>query len=311
LHHWASLHENFITDAFSHVLKRLLNDDERAGIEVLQFLTNERFPPVGITTPIIVRTQVTLARGRPDIVISRLNHLVYVETKVESGLGDRQLERYLEQLEESTLPDATTLVVLSRYPVKVPAPIKKRVISKRWYQVAHVLTDILKREAIKNPVNKFLIEQLIGFFEARNITMGQVGAEMLVGLKAFDSLLSMVSEAILSQKMTTKDTFGRAWSGYYFDKPKKDFFFGVWHDRSNVLVFETHKFPVVNDADRRLGFGRMKSASYAPNKKAWVNELVLDCEEVNFFALTRAEQLHRVELFLAESLKAVRTVKEN
>lgn len=309
LHRWASQQdENFITDAFAHLLRHLLADDEGVGVELLQYLTGERFPVVSSAKIIQVRTQVTVAQGRPDIEFSSKDHLVYVEAKVESGLGNRQLERYLEELDDRKPPQATTLVVLSRYPVEIPPAIGDRVIAKRWYQVAHWLAE--RKCEVKNVVNTFLIEQIIEFFEARNITMEKVGPEMLPGLKAFRSLMAMVSEAITAQKMTMKDSFGRDWSGYYLDKEKQDFFFGLYHDRPHVLVFATNKFPIVADADKQLGFGKVERASYAPNKRVWINELFLDSEEAPFFALSRKEQMDRVEAVLSKSLIAVQKIRQ-
>jgi hypothetical protein len=102
LHRWASRQdENFITDAFAHLLRHLLADDAAVGRKLLQFLTDEKFSVGSNNGSIQVKTQVTLAQGRPDIEISSECQLVYVEAKVESGLGDRQLERYVIEL----LPD--------------------------------------------------------------------------------------------------------------------------------------------------------------------------------------------------------------
>lgn len=310
LHRWASRQdENFITDAFAHLLRHLLDADAAVGMKLLQFLTDERFSVAPNISSIQVKTQVTLAQGRPDIEISNELHLVYVEAKVESGLGNRQLERYLEELDGKKSPENTTLVVLSRYPVEVPSASRERVVTKRWYQVAHWLVE--SRSEVKNVVNLFLVEQLISFFEARNITMEKVGPEMLPGLKAFDSLMAMVAEAILAQKMTLKDSFGRDWSGCYFDKTKQDFFFGVYHERPHILVFATNKFPILADADKLLGFGKSERASYAPNKRIWSNELRLNSEEAPFFALSRKEQMDRIESFLRESLIAVQRIRQS
>lgn len=311
LHHWASRQdENFITDAFAHLLRRLLAEDGPAGIQLVRFLTDDRFPDIPNATAIIVRTQVTVAKGRPDIEISGLNHLIYVEAKVESGLGDRQLERYLEELDAANAPEASTLVVLSRYPVEITPSISHRVIAKRWYQVAHWLVEALGRGEVKNSVNQFLVEQLLEFFKTRNITMEKCESEMLKGVQAFRNLTAMVSEAIVGRQMTLKDSFGREWAGYYFDKTNQDFFLGVYYERLNVLVFETKNFPVVPDADQRLGFGKVSRVYHTTNKRLWMNELFLDSDEVKFFAQTREGQMQCIEKFLSDSLDAVARIRE-
>ncbi len=312
LHHWASRHdENFITDAFAHLLRHLLADDKAVGIELLMYLTDGRFSAALAEKTINVRTQVTVAKGRPDIEISSSTHLLYVEAKVESGLGEQQLERYLMELGAQKPQEASTLVVLSHYPIEIPTAIRNRVVARRWYQVAHWLIESLARGDVKNDVNKFLVGQLIDFFQARNITMEKVGPEMLTGLRAFRSLTAMLSEAIAGRRMTVKDSFGRDWAGYYFDKGKQEFFLGVYYERLNILVFETKSFPVVADADTRLGFGKVSRVSHTLNKRIWTNELILDSDEVKIFELARDEQMHRIERFLSDSLDAVATIRED
>jgi len=310
LHHWASRQdENFITDAFAHLLRHLIARDKMVGMELLSYLTNERLSVTFGDSPIEIRTQVTVAKGRPDIEICSIDHLVYVEAKVESGLGDRQLERYLEELDACKSPEASTLVVLSRYPVEIHSDISKRVVARRWYQVAHWLIEALERGDIKDCVSKFLVEQMIDFFKARNITMEKVGPDMLTGVRAFRSLTAMLSEAIFAKRMTVKDSFGREWAGYYFNKKEQDFFLGVYYEQLNILVFETHNFPVIPDISTVLNTGKIVRANHIRNKHQWKNELALDSEEFNFFEQTRECQMQCIEKFLSDSLEAVKTVQ--
>lgn len=305
LHRWAwRQDENFITDAFAFLLRRLLTEDFAVGIELVQFVAGDRIPVATTAATIRVRTQVTVAQGRPDIEISCPNHLVYIEAKVESGFGAQQLERYLAALDARLPPHSTTLVVLSRYPADIPSTISDRVIARRWHQVAHRLMEIRERKAIKGDVNKFLLEQLLGFFVARNITMERVGPELMSGVRAFRSLIAMVSEALSARHVTMADTFGRQWAGYYFDQKAQEFFLGAYYDRPHVLVFETYKFPVVPDAAEKLGFGKM-----GPGR--WENELDLQSEDVRFFALNQQEQFQKVEKFLSDSIEAARTMRRD
>lgn len=310
LHHWASRQdENFITDAFAHLLRHLIAKDKMVGMELLSYLNNERLSVAFGDNPIEIRTQVTVAKGRPDIEISGIDHLVYIEAKVESGLGDRQLERYLEDLDACKSPEASTLVVLSRYPVEIHSDISTRVVTRRWYQVAHWLIDALARGDIKDCANKFLVEQMIDFFKARNITMEKVGPEMLTGVRAFRSLTAMLSEAILAKGMTSKDSFGRYWAGYYLDKTKQEFFFGVYYERLNILVFETYKLSVIPDISLDLSIGKIVRDSYTTNKHKWRNELALDSKDVSFFDQERDFQMQCIEKFFSDSLEAVKKIQ--
>lgn len=311
LHRWASRQdENFITDAFTHLLQRLILEDTRAGLGLIEKLIGKRLPIECDPASIHVSTQVTLAKGRPDLVIGWPQHLVYVEAKVESGLGNRQLERYLEELDTKVPPERSTLVVLSRYPVDVDQGIVDRVVARRWYQVAHWLIESLEQNLVTDNINKFLVDQLVGFFKARNITMERVEPEIVAGVRSFKSLVAMVTEAISARRTTMAPSFGRDWAGWYFDKKVQDFFYGVYYERPNVVVFETTMCPVPSDADKRLGVGRMSADSTTPNKRKWCNDLVLDSEEVKFFVLSREEQMRRIETFLAECIDAANRIRE-
>jgi len=311
LHRWASRQdENFITDAFTHLLNRLILEDTQAGLGLIEKLTGKKLPIDLDSANVHVSTQVTLAKGRPDLVISWPLHLVYVEAKVESGLGNRQLERYLEELDIRVPPERSTLVVLSRYPVGVDQGIVDRVVARRWYQIAHWLIESLEHNLVKDTINRFLVGQLVGFFKSRNITMERVEPELVAGVRSFKSLVAMATEAIAARKLSMEPSFGRYWAGWYFDKTRQDFFFGVYYESPSVVVFETKKCPVPSDADQRLGFGRMSGDSSTPNKRKWCNDLVLDSDDVNFFALTREEQMHRIDTFLVECIAAANRIRE-
>lgn len=140
--------------------------------------------------------------------------------------------------------------------------------------------------------------------------MERVEPELLAGIRSFRSLVAMVTEAIAARKSTMEPSFGRHWAGWYFDKTKQDFFFGVYYESPSVVVFETKKFPVPSDADQRIGFGRMSGDGTTPNKRKWCRDLVLDSDEVNFFALNREEQMRQIEIFLAECINAVNSIRE-
>lgn len=312
LHRWASRQdENFITDAFTHLLQRLIREDGIAGLGLIQKLTGGRISTECDPASIQVSTQVTLAKGRPDLVIRWPGHLVYVEAKVESGLGNRQLERYLEELDAKVPSDCSTLVLLSRYPVDVGRVIVDRVTARRWYQIAHWLIESLEQNLVKDTINRFLVNQLVGFFTARNITMERVEPDLITGIRSFQSLMAMLAEAISAKRMTMAASFGRDWAGWYFDREKQEFFFGVYYVRPNVVVFETKMCPVPSDANERLGIGRMSRDSTTPNKRKWCNDFVLDSEDMKFFALSREEQMRCIEGVLSDCIFSANRVRED
>ena len=125
--------------------------------------------------------------------------------------------------------------------------------------------------------------------------MEKVGPELVAGVRAFRSLISMAAEVIASHGISTAPTFGRDWAGYYFDKTKQEYFFGAYYEKPQSLVFETH-FAVSPEAVTEIGMGKVI------NRK-WVNELSLDDEAEPFFSLDRSQQLDRIARFFARSLE--------
>jgi hypothetical protein len=217
-------------------------------------------------------------------------------------LGDKQLERYVDEL-DCNASTSSTLVVLSRYPVEISSNISNRVVARRWYQIAHWLHDKLEHGAVNDVVNQFLVKQLIDFFEGRNILMEKVGPELVTGMRAFRSLIAMVSEAITARQMTMNKSFARDWAGYYFDREKQDFFLGLYYERPEFLVFETYNFAVVPNAAEKLGIGEMRG-------KRWEWSFPLQLEEVGFFSFDREQQMKCVAEFLDDSINAANKVRQ-
>lgn len=317
LHRWASRQdENFITDSFAHLLRRLLRDDTAVGIEIIRQITDGQFNvELQDAKAVAVSTQVSISLGRPDIEISALGQIIYVESKVESGLGDRQLHRYLDELDSKTDVSIKVLVLLSRYPIDIGADIANRVVRKRWYQIADILVEKLDSACIKDTIDKFLVEQFVDFLRARNITMARISWELPNGVTSLRSLVAMLDEAIAAVNCPRARSAAWDWIGYYLVEAveggnnRKPFFVGVYFDRPALLVFETNEVAVIANAMEVAGFGRVVNDRYKPGGTKWVNELVLDSEDVHFFALSRERQMQAVEQFLHVSIEAANHIR--
>jgi hypothetical protein len=319
LHRWSSRQdENFVTDSFAHALRRLLEFDPMVGLEILRRLTDYRLNVTqqSEAQSIAVTTQVTTELGTPDIEIRACDHLAYIESKVEAELGDRQLERYLEMLEKDSDVSSRTLVLLSRYPVELDQGLSERVVQRRWYQVADWLHAALRSHSILDPINVFLVEQFIGFLQSRNITMEKVGWDLPGGVKSLRSLALMLGEAIAAVKFAKEKSVAWDYVGFSVlekdklsGKPIKPFFLGIYYEHPEVIVFETNQASVGDDAIERVGFGKLVIDRDKQSGKKWVNELLLDSEDVHFFALSRERQMQRVEEFLRHSLAAANRIR--
>ncbi|WP_165251208.1 PD-(D/E)XK nuclease family protein [Paludisphaera soli] len=309
LHRYASRQdENFVTEAFAYLLRHLLENEPNVAVRILSRLTGGILnASADQASSITVTTQVATEQGRPDLEISTLDSLIYVEAKVDSELGDRQLERYREELQKQAGFAYRGLVLLSRYPVSVPHSVAGLVVSRRWYQVADWLLDELQGGSLGSDVSRFLVVQFTDFLTQRGVTMEAVGWQLVEGMKAFRGLLGLVQEALAALKITFQKTNG--WESINFYLDAKNFWVGMSYDRPGILIFSTLLSPVGSDGVEKAGFGRVEPEGNSPTGIKWVNELVLYSEDVHFFARSRASQLQCIEQFLKDSLAAAQRAR--
>lgn len=310
LHKWASRQdENFLTEAFAHLLCHLRDHEPKVAVRILARLTGNYLEiPLEGVIELDIATQITTERGRPDLELRTLDHLVYVEVKLESQPRKKQITRYREQLRESGVSN-TTLVLLTRYPPDLSGEDELPDVSRRWYEVAEWLERELENHGISDPTSVFLTEQCVGFLKRRNIAMNRVGWELPAGIRSIRNLLMMLGEAIASRKLQLAKSGAWDWIGYYFDNQK--FFLGVYFDHPEVVMFETFRVTISRDAAERLAVGRLEEIRSLPGGIRWVQELELESEEVHFFARSREQQMQRLEKFLDDSLKLAAQIIES
>lgn len=297
--------ENFLTDAFAHLLRHLCHHEPESAVRLLQRLTDNRLVcSAEEAREAQVSTQVATVKGRPDLEIRTRDHLAYVEAKKESGLGDRQLSRYREQLRNSRVPN-TSLVLLTRY--LVDPPTKERPdVSCRWYQVATWIEDELHARALHDPVSIFLATQFVDFLRENNMTIEHIERDLIGGVRSLRSILAMIAKGIASQKGRGKLELTLDYAGFYVNDGR--FFVGLYHKWPGFVFFETWKCRVRKDAAERAGFGEVELDREAPSKRTWTAELELSDE--SFFDLPREKQMDVVEQFLVKCFKAVPLVEE-
>ena len=299
LHRWASgQDENFITEGLAHLICRLLDNDPIVGVEFVRRLTGGKINIADADAASSrVSTQVSLVLGRPDLEIRNGHQLAFVEVKVESGLGNRQIERYLAELDKNTDCADKTLVLLCRYSTEVSPDVSSRVVKRRWFEIADWLREL--RVGIEEPISSFLADQFIEFLKTRGITMEKVGPELVLGIRSLHSLLMMIEETLNWTKTAYTSTKGRDFVG--FNLVGKKYFFGIYDADPQILVFETYECPVPEDAVGRTGgVGKVFEEKYRPLGRKWRNELVLDSPEVRFFEVSKEDQLDRIKSFWLE-----------
>ena len=251
LHRWASSQdENFITEAFAHLLRHLLSHEPRVGVELLRFLTKGRLRVTeDEAAKVAVTTQVETAEGTPDIELRTPDHLACVEVKVESGLGPRQLERYRRILNGSGVAN-TTLVLLTRYPVETDEKPDHALL---WYAVAENLRETLRTTAWDSPVSRHLAEQFVGLLKARGMTMEKVSWSLAGGVRAAQNLINMLGKALTAMGREYGPSFGRYWAG--FDVDDKKAWVGVTWEDPTWLCFETEDVVFDKALAEGVGYG--------------------------------------------------------
>src|SRR5213082_1993494 len=92
LHKWARRQdENFLTEAFAHLLQHLLDEEPEAAVGFLESLTGGFLRvKAAEARHVALRTQIILSEGRPDLEIRTIEQLVYVEVKSESAADPAQ-----------------------------------------------------------------------------------------------------------------------------------------------------------------------------------------------------------------------------
>ena len=295
--------ENFTTEAFAHVLQRLIDHEPQTAARLLKQLTGNvlNLRPEEIQD-VRLRTQVTTAAGRPDVEIRTKKCLVFLEAKVESGLGHRQLERYRDDLLKSGIP-ITALVLLTRYPVALEGLGERPDRCVRWHELADWLAAELAGKSLGDAASRHVVEQFIAFLSARGMTMEQVGTEMITGLHAMYNFIAMLAEAATAATQHSVRP-GRSveWNGFFLGGTKN--WVGFRYDEPQCLFLDIYLDSL--DQDKVKSLGRGEAQQEPSGAWLWKDWIYLDSDEVQFFSRSRASQLQFLEQFIQESLAVSR-----
>lgn len=303
--------ENFVTEAFAHLLRQLFRHEPGIAIELVAFLTCGRVEiPTEDVGAVAVRTQATTDEGRPDIEISTADHLVYVEAKAESPLGRKQLQRYRKALDTDGRKKA--LVLLTRYTTDDRKQASVADTERRWYEVGGALKERLERLVSKpwrHQASEFLVCQFVGFLQERGMLMERVGWEYTGGIRALWNLMKMLEEVAQKHAEEKRVSFGQEWAGYSLNN--KTGWVGIVWDEPTWLTFQSDQMKFDKAAAEQLKYGEVRAKSDSPCGFKWYYEVDLDSEEVHFFARSQASQMQWLEAFMEEGFKALKTLKDS
>lgn len=305
LSQWATRQdENFLTEAFVHLLRHLITEESKAALQLLTLVTGERLDVTADDLPLVeISTQVITDQGRPDIEIRFGGHLIYVEAKVESGLGEEQLKRYRQALDDSQKL-LRTLVLLSRYAVSEKEVSEVPDVWLRWFQIGDLLHEQLDYDIIEAPESRYLARQLVSFLRSKGMIMDHVGWEMTSGVRSMLAFIKMLTEALNDLNISMKRSAGANFMGFWVTDAK-NIWLGIRYTEPQSLRFHTY-FKINPEDWLELGAGQIEPLTDVEGGQSWCNTLELESEAVHFFARSRASQQEVLREFIQDSLMLVR-----
>jgi hypothetical protein len=300
LYHW--LHgqdENFVTEAFAFILRRLLQTDEALGNALVQWLCFRTDGSVfSDTQQWEVTLQETVREGRPDIWLRSAIALVLIEVKKRSGLGKDQLKRYRSILNKSGV-EIRRLVLLTESPVEIGGNGENADCEMRWHKVA----EWLRANQSSDPVTNFVMIQFVTFLEETTMAVQKVERDYLRGVEAFRRLVTMLEKAIQDCGIGFKRSYQRNRFGFYLVKPTdKAFLVYIDYKTPQLLLFRFAEARCDTAKFQSLGCGRLVdgNASF---------ELNLADGNPDFFSLSADAQMEVVTDFIKGSYeKALRCI---
>ncbi len=308
LHKWAKgQDENFLTESLAVVLERLLDLAPVIGKSVLFQLTDGLIGlPSEDAETIEINTQVEEELGRIDLDIRAPRKRVWVEVKVEFGIGLGQLEKYLVMLGEKK-GEKNRLVLLTQYFEDVSSTCPK-VCTVRWFQFA----DWLEREilSMKEAAEgaRFLMQQFFDFLGSKGMTLVQVGKSMPEGVRALSNLMNLLLIVAEDCGESPKRAPGWGFMGIILDERK--YIVSVEFTDPEMLWFGTR---CVIDHERALNLvkqreGDLEEVNWVPGRYRWWKGLNLASEDVHFFDRPKDSQRQRLKEFLQDCLRLARSI---
>jgi hypothetical protein len=297
--HLSERHEDFLTNSFVYLLNYLLETEKSLAIELLNFISvnNSEFT-FKECEEVVITTQKPTEEGVPDIEIRSNDKYIYVEVKHDSGLGEKQIERYRKALGHERQA-IKKIVLLTRFSLDFEGTNQKRVPDKhiRWYQIHKYLEGFKP----KNEIAKFLVNQFIEFLEGKQMAIQKISWEYSNGIRAFLNLVDMIGVAIeeLGIKTYSKSA-GWEWKGYYLEN--KDEFCGIYYVEPDS-VYTFIYAPNLKPHDKNFPY-----AYYEEDNGVYFE---LSLEDTHFFALQKDEQLDILKQFISTCHTEAKRLKKS
>jgi len=285
----SAIDENYLTESFVFVINTLLQQEHSIGIEILNQLCveNNEFS-FDTDEDISVSTQEVTEQGTPDIRVSSLNKVIYIEVKHDSAVDLEQLRRYKEHLKSLSAP-IKRLILLTKYPVDFNEHQGIADKHVRWSEVHIWLANVKPQDS----VTAYLIKQFKSFLEVKGMSIEKVGWEYINGVPAFNNLISMIDAAIKDAEIPFYSAYPKSagWDFKGFWLENKEFWCGIHYNNPLVVTFE------LIDKEK-FNAKLVETPSYTVKQgkeRMWFR---LPLEDIHFFALDKDKQLEEITKFV-------------
>ena len=230
--------ENYLTEAFVHVLRTLSTRAAAEFLSVIMNLSGLADQDLDINSHVVLSTQSGLPEGRPDIRMDfGDDRIVFVEVKDWSPLSEGQLEKYYAQIQE-LYGSRGKLVLLtrsrqSRHESELDPSLYHHIC---WYEVYSWLHGL---DIADEPANHY-VSEFTAFLEGKAMGVQKVTWEYENGIRSMLILTNLLETAISEAlpDSATRHTAGWSWRGLYVDE---EYFLGSRFDEPNRLVFENNQ----------------------------------------------------------------------
>lgn len=205
-------HEDYLTEAFVNVLKRLQQEQPDFAATLISNLCGGRISfTESEVRDLSISTQKSLTnRSRPDITITGLRCLVHIEVKRSGPIAgehtNRQLEHYLADLDEHIHVEHRQVVLLAHSVPKISKNVTGNALfsdTVYWYEVGDWLKD--GRCESLSEVSRFVLSEFISFLKERGLAMTVIDRSMIGGAKALMNFHNLTS-AVLREHLDNIDT---------------------------------------------------------------------------------------------------------
>jgi len=295
---WASgQQENFLSDAFVHLMNVLAQDSPEAFAEVVEKMSGGIIRPTSESAEdFALVSQIDTPEGTPDIEIAGPDAYALIEVKDESPVDEDQVGRYLKLIEGNDA-DSKCLVLLTRYKPP-PLPDSSLLRQVRWTQITEWLRAAEKRLDFDETAI-YTLRQFIGFLEDKGMSVDKAEWEMLPGIEQFKNFKALLKQAMESAGVHRVWTsYGADFNGWAIPDAafnSSQFYLFIRFEQPERLVFSSKVTNVLEEPRNEWDHNPHSSDSL---------ERVLDLasEEVHFFSRGLDSQRAVLEDFVSSCL---------